>query len=131
MRIVVGAVSERRTTHNVLAEAPRGDARRIVMAGGHIDSVAEGPGLNDNGSGVAALLNLAEDLAARRAAPRARLRFAAGVRRLPARGLAAHRAPAAPRLRRPGPDRRAGYVDLRTLGELHAAVRSALLRLSG
>ena len=32
------------------------------MAGGHLDSVPEGPGLNDNGSGVAALLEIAEEL---------------------------------------------------------------------
>ena len=32
------------------------------MAGGHLDSVPAGPGLNDNGSGVAALLHIAERL---------------------------------------------------------------------
>lgn len=30
------------------------------MAGGHLDSVEEGPGINDNASGVAALLEVAE-----------------------------------------------------------------------
>jgi aminopeptidase S len=35
------------------------------MAGAHIDSVPAGPGLNDNGSGVAALLHTAERLAGR------------------------------------------------------------------
>ena len=35
----------------------------MVMAGGHLDSVPAGPGLNDNGSGVAALLHIAERLA--------------------------------------------------------------------
>ena len=33
------------------------------MAGAHLDSVPEGPGINDNGSGVAALLDSAESLA--------------------------------------------------------------------
>jgi Zn-dependent M28 family amino/carboxypeptidase len=35
------------------------------MAGGHLDSVPAGAGLNDNGSGVAALLHVAERLAGR------------------------------------------------------------------
>jgi aminopeptidase S len=35
------------------------------MAGAHLDSVPAGPGMNDNGSGVAALLYVAERLAER------------------------------------------------------------------
>jgi aminopeptidase S len=50
-------VRERRTASNVIAELPGGP--RIVMAGGHLDSVPEGPGVNDNGSGLAALLEVA------------------------------------------------------------------------
>jgi len=69
--------SETRATHNVLAERPEGAADRLVMAGAHLDSVPEGPGLNDNGSGVAALLDVAERAPAGRARPGdARLRFA-------------------------------------------------------
>jgi Iap family predicted aminopeptidase len=60
-RVAVQADSEVRTTRNVLAE--RGEGDRVVMAGGHLDSVAAGPGINDNGSGVAALLAAAERLA--------------------------------------------------------------------
>ena len=41
------------------------DAERVVMAGAHLDSVVAGPGLNDNGSGVAAVLEVAEQLASR------------------------------------------------------------------
>ncbi len=44
------------------------------MAGGHLDSVTAGPGVNDNGSGVAALLELADALGGR--APGARVRLA-------------------------------------------------------
>ena len=52
----VETTSELRTTQNVLAETkPRPDGR-WAMAGGHLDSVEEGPGVNDNGSGLAALL---------------------------------------------------------------------------
>ena len=58
--IAVDAVSERRRTANVLAET--GDGPRVAMAGGHLDSVADGPGVNDNGSGVSALLAVAEAL---------------------------------------------------------------------
>jgi hypothetical protein len=64
-RVRVRAVSERRETSNVIAESGPGDAARVVMAGGHLDSVPAGPGLNDNGSGVAALLHVAERLAGR------------------------------------------------------------------
>ena len=35
----------------------------VVMAGGHLDSVPEGPGINDNGSGSAALLEVAVQMA--------------------------------------------------------------------
>jgi aminopeptidase S len=50
-------------TQNVLADLPGARARSTVIAGGHLDSVPEGPGINDNGSGVAALLEIAEQLA--------------------------------------------------------------------
>jgi aminopeptidase Y len=60
VRIDVAATSEMRRTDNVIAEA--GTGRRVAMAGGHHDSVAQGPGMNDNASGVAALLAVAERL---------------------------------------------------------------------
>jgi Peptidase family M28/PA domain len=62
VRLEVDAISERRTTTNVVAETRPATPRRWVMAGGHLDSVTAGPGLNDNGSGLAALLALAERL---------------------------------------------------------------------
>jgi hypothetical protein len=46
------------TVDNVIATLP-GQTERIVMLGGHLDSVLDGPGVNDNGSGVATLLSLA------------------------------------------------------------------------
>ena len=36
----------------MFAETPGGDPDNVVMAGGHLDSVHEGPGINDNGSGT-------------------------------------------------------------------------------
>lgn len=65
----VDAASERRTARNVVAELPGRDGARTVMAGAHLDSVPDGPGINDDGSGVAALLAVASRLAA---APRPR-----------------------------------------------------------
>lgn len=50
------------TDDNVIAESLFGDPRNVVMVGGHLDSVPEGPGINDNGSGVAALLEVAEEM---------------------------------------------------------------------
>jgi Zn-dependent M28 family amino/carboxypeptidase len=50
---------ERRTDFNVIAELPGKNEDNVVMAGAHLDSVIEGPGINDNGSGSAALLETA------------------------------------------------------------------------
>ncbi|MDV6012390.1 M28 family metallopeptidase [Haloechinothrix sp. LS1_15] len=56
------AISEERTTDNVLAETATGATDNVVMAGAHLDSVLEGPGINDNGSGSAALLQAAVEM---------------------------------------------------------------------
>lgn len=56
-------VSENRVTENVLAETRTGRAGRVVVVGAHLDSVPEGPGINDNGSGSAAILEIARQLA--------------------------------------------------------------------
>lgn len=54
---------EVRTTENVIADSRWGNPDNIVMSGAHLDSVAEGPGINDNGSGSAALLEVALNMA--------------------------------------------------------------------
>jgi Zn-dependent M28 family amino/carboxypeptidase len=61
------------TVRNVIAES-HAVAERIVVLGGHLDSVNDGPGINDNGSGVAALLDVARVMAT--AHPSVRVRFA-------------------------------------------------------
>ncbi len=61
---------------NVIAETEAGRSDRVVLLGAHLDSVAEGPGINDNGSGVAAVLEIAEAVAATHFAPRNQIRFA-------------------------------------------------------
>ncbi|MFD1714085.1 M20/M25/M40 family metallo-hydrolase [Amnibacterium flavum] len=50
-------------TFNILAETPTGRDDNTVMLGAHLDSVPEGPGINDNGSGSAAILETAVQLA--------------------------------------------------------------------
>ncbi|MET0781426.1 MAG: M28 family metallopeptidase, partial [Microbacterium sp.] len=62
------------TTYNVLAELPGKNSRNVVMAGAHLDSVNAGPGINDNGSGSAALIEVAENLSQVR--PQNTVRFA-------------------------------------------------------
>ncbi|MCX5378333.1 M28 family metallopeptidase [Streptomyces sp. NBC_00091] len=53
----------KKTTRNVIAETRGGRADRVVTVGSHLDSVPEGPGINDNGSGSAGLLEVALKLA--------------------------------------------------------------------
>lgn len=49
-------------THNLIAQTKTGSTHDVVMTGAHLDSVPEGPGINDNGSGVAAILETAVQL---------------------------------------------------------------------
>ena len=53
---------EQRPQKNVIAELPGKNDDNVVMAGAHLDSVPQVPGINDNGSGSAALLELAQNL---------------------------------------------------------------------
>ena len=62
------------TTYNVFAESVGGDPNNVVMAGAHLDSVNAGPGINDNGSGSAAILEVAQQMAL--VTPRNKVRFA-------------------------------------------------------
>ncbi|HVK26418.1 MAG TPA: M28 family metallopeptidase [Actinokineospora sp.] len=59
----VDFLEETRTAWNVFAESDEGNPNNIVMAGAHLDSVQDGPGINDNGSGSAAILEVAEQMA--------------------------------------------------------------------
>lgn len=62
------------TTYNVFAESKDGNPNNVVMAGAHLDSVNAGPGINDNGSGSAALVEVAKQMA--KVKPRNQVRFA-------------------------------------------------------
>jgi aminopeptidase S len=63
------------TSYNVIAEWPHGDANHVVMTGSHLDSVSAGPGINDNGSGSAGVLETALAYAASGQVAKNRLRF--------------------------------------------------------
>ncbi|MEV0531944.1 M28 family metallopeptidase [Kitasatospora sp. NPDC050463] len=53
---------EKRKTWNVIAETRGGDPANTVVIGSHLDSVVAGPGINDNGSGSAGVLEVAKNL---------------------------------------------------------------------
>jgi Zn-dependent M28 family amino/carboxypeptidase len=76
MRVAVDATVESTTTFNVLADTPTGRVDRTVVVGAHLDSVFEGPGINDNGSGSSAILETALQMAELGIQPRNRVRFA-------------------------------------------------------
>lgn len=63
-------------TANLIAETPTGRDDRVVMAGAHLDSVPDGPGIEDNGTGSAALLEIALQMAELGIEPRNTVRFA-------------------------------------------------------
>jgi N-acetylated-alpha-linked acidic dipeptidase len=63
VHLTLQGANTQRTTTNVLAETRGGDPNNVVMVGGHLDSVTEGPGINDNGSTAAAVLQIALKLA--------------------------------------------------------------------
>ncbi len=64
---------EIRTDYNVIADLPGKNKSNVVMAGAHLDSVIDGPGIHDNGSGSAALLETALMMATSK--PQNSLRF--------------------------------------------------------
>lgn len=63
VRMTVDGLSENRPTVNVLADTDNGNPNQTIVVGAHLDSVTEGPGIQDNGSGSAAILELALRLA--------------------------------------------------------------------
>ncbi|MEU1971058.1 M28 family peptidase [Microbacterium sp. NPDC019599] len=65
---------EPRPQVNVIAELPGKNDSNVVMAGAHLDSVLAGPGINDNGSGSSALLEIAQNIS--KLKPENTIRFA-------------------------------------------------------
>ncbi|WP_053715523.1 M28 family metallopeptidase [Saccharothrix sp. NRRL B-16348] len=64
------------TGYNLIADWPGGDLNNVVMLGGHLDSVSAGPGINDNGTGSAGLLEVALAVRSSGFQPTKHLRFA-------------------------------------------------------
>ena len=64
------------TTSNIIADSPTGNSNKVVVVGAHLDSVLEGPGINDNGSGTSTILEIAEEMAELGIRNRQQVRFA-------------------------------------------------------
>lgn len=62
VRMTADTISEVRQSKNVLADSA-GDSDNVIVVGAHLDSVAEGPGVQDNGSGSGAILEVAIQMA--------------------------------------------------------------------
>jgi aminopeptidase Y len=60
--LLVDSVFESRTSWNVFAETREGDPNNVIMLGAHLDSVQAGPGINDDGSGVTAQIEIIKAL---------------------------------------------------------------------
>jgi Zn-dependent M28 family amino/carboxypeptidase len=63
VNMVVDAGTIARRQDNVIASSRQGNRSKRVVVGGHLDSVPAGPGINDNGSGVSSILEIAEQIA--------------------------------------------------------------------
>ncbi len=59
IRLVLDAQNVAITSRNVLAQTKTGSPHEVIMVGAHLDSPRGGPGINDDGSGVAAVLETA------------------------------------------------------------------------
>jgi Zn-dependent M28 family amino/carboxypeptidase len=76
LHVVTSTLADVRQTWNVLADTAGGRSDRVIVVGAHLDSRLEGPGINDNGSGSSAVLEIAEQFAQRGIQPRNKVRFA-------------------------------------------------------
>lgn len=76
VRVAAFGAVEPRVSWNILADSAGGREDRVIVLGGHLDSVPAGPGINDNGSGTVAILETALQLARLGLRPKNRLRFA-------------------------------------------------------
>ncbi|MFI5865532.1 M28 family metallopeptidase [Streptomyces sp. NPDC051546] len=63
------------TGYNLIADWPGGDPNSVLMSGAHLDSVTAGPGINDNGSGSAGILETALAVSRAQLQPTKHLRF--------------------------------------------------------
>lgn len=76
IHMAVSVINELRTARNIFAEIPGGDQERVIMIGAELGSRTEVPGINDNGSGAAAILELANQITRKGFSFKNKLRFA-------------------------------------------------------
>ncbi len=72
--VETNTTSTTKVSRNVIAQTVQGDPDDVLILGAHLDSVEAGPGINDNGSGVGVVLEIAEQMARMR--PERAVRFA-------------------------------------------------------
>lgn len=65
VQLTLDAEATMAKSRNVVAQTKTGDPHNVVVAGAHLDSAPDSPGINDDGTGVAALLATAAALGAR------------------------------------------------------------------
>ncbi|MFD0535514.1 M20/M25/M40 family metallo-hydrolase [Actinomadura luteofluorescens] len=76
LRVRTDTLNEKRQAANVIADTRRGRADNVVVVGAHNDSVTAGPGINDDGSGTATLLEMAKQINKLGSKVRNKVRFA-------------------------------------------------------
>jgi Zn-dependent M28 family amino/carboxypeptidase len=75
-RLKVDATTTPGKTTNIIGTSRTGDPSQAIIVGSHLDSVQAGPGINDNGTGSAANLAIAETMAKLGIEPTNQVRFA-------------------------------------------------------
>ena len=76
VRVETVTATELRATANVIGTSPYGRPKKTLVVGAHLDSVGAGPGINDNGSGSATILEIARQVDQLEIQTKRRLRFA-------------------------------------------------------
>ncbi|WP_131739006.1 M20/M25/M40 family metallo-hydrolase [Actinomadura roseirufa] len=76
LRVKTDTLNQKRDAANVIADTGRGRADNVVVVGAHNDSVDAGPGINDDGSGTATLLETAKQIGKLGGKVRNQVRFA-------------------------------------------------------
>ena len=84
LKFNVSTTTEEVSQDNLIADTPTGNPERTTVVGAHLDSVEEGPGINDNGSGSGTLIEIAEEIAQLRATRATASGSRGGARRRPA-----------------------------------------------
>jgi Zn-dependent M28 family amino/carboxypeptidase len=64
-----------RIDYDISAETPGGDPTHVLQVGAHIDGVAAGPGINDDGTGTAMNLTIASQIMKLGITPKYKIRF--------------------------------------------------------